>query len=695
MSAPALLSTRSAACPPTRFAAPRRLVRAVPLLLILSSAAAAAAPAHLPAASLRPSAADFVQLAAPSDLALSADGRWAAFALSRATRDTAARPSADDRDGGWKRTRQIVLLDLTSRASRTLTSGDERAGTPRFAPDGRSLAFVRKSALWLLPLTGGEARRLDTGKLEPDGFRFSPDGRTIAFLAPPERSAAEVESAWRAGGAFAWDDQWRRSRLWTVPIEGGTPRAVSPESLNVSDFEWSPDGRRLAVLTTRDSDPYEVFNFPQPRVLDATDGRIVATLARRTDSYGTAYGELHWTPDSHALVLTGLNGGLSNVNALLVWDVASGAVRDLAPNRDLTLDGLALVDGGRDVIVCVKAGTESQLLRFALAGGPPRSAGFAGRVVSGALLADASGRKLAFVSSTPLEPADVTVFDPAARRTEVVSKLNPQTAGWAFGETQVVRWKCPEGVTLEGLLTRPPGAAAGAASALVVLPHGGPDDVTQQGFSAQAQLFASRGYAVFRPNYRGGTGYGFAFYAANRNRFGTIEQMDIESGVDTLLARRLADPERLYFGGWSWGGYLTAWTIGHVHRYRAAVVGAGVNDVSFSYSSSDINHGVASQWEYQGDPWREPEHFDRANPLRYAKDMTTPTLILHGQSDDRVNFLNGVSLYRALSDVGCEVKFYAYPREPHGFEEPAHLVHRLDTWLRWYDQHGGPVAARP
>ena len=682
-----------------RFAAATLAPTCLAVCVLATRAEAAPVPSRAaPGGSIRPTAADVVSLATPGDLAFSADGRWAAFALARATRDTSARPSADDTNGGWKRTRQIVLLDLTTRASRTLTSGDDRAGSPQFAPDGRSLAFERKGALWLLPLTGGEARKLDTGKLEPDAFRFAPDGKSIAFIAKPERTDPEIAAAWRAGGAFAWDEQWRPARIWIVPVDGGAsdkPRAASPESLSVAEFAWSPDGKRFAVLTARNSDPYEMFNFPLPRVLDAADGHVLATLARKSDSYGSLYGELHWSPGSNAVVMTGLDGGLSNVNALLVWDVATGTVRDLAPGRDLTLDGIALANGGREVIACVKARTESRLMRFALAGGPPQDAGFSGRGISGALLADAAGRRLAFLSSPPREPQEVTVFDLGARRTDVVSKLNPQVAGWTLGETQVVRWKCPEGGELEGLLTRPPGAAAGAATALVVMPHGGPDDVTQQTWSSQAQLFASRGYAVFRPNYRGGTGYGFEFYAANRNRFGTIEQMDIESGVDALVARGLADPQRLFFGGWSWGGYLTAWTIGHVQRYRAAVVGAGVNDVAFSYSSSDINHGVAAQWEYKGDPWRETDHFDRANPIRYAKDMKTPTLILHGQSDDRVQFLNGVTLYRALSDVGCEVKFYAYPREPHGFQEPAHLVHRLDTWLGWYDAHGGPSAARP
>lgn len=650
----------------------------------------AAAGSH---AAMRPAPEDYVRLAAPGALDASADGRLAAFTIATAERDTAAKPSDDDTNAGWKRRRQIAVVDLATRAMRVLTTGDDRAGEPRFSPDASTLAFTRKGALWLLPLDGGEARKLDTGKLEPASPRWSPDGRTIAFLATEPLPKDEKDAKWRTGGVIAWDREWRPARLWVVPAAGGAPRALSADSLHVADARWSPDGTRLAVITSGSSDPYEAFNHAVPRVLDAADGRVVATLARTTDSYGALYANLAWTPDGRHVVLTGLNGGLSNPNALLVWNPGTGAVRDLAPDRDWTFDGFAIANGGRDVIANVKARTESKLVRFPLAGGAPQDAGFAGRVLAGPPLADAAGRWLVFLSSTPDEPQDVTVFEPGTRRTRLATTLNPQVSGWARGETQRVRWTCPEGVEIEGLLTRPPGAAG--PTPLMVMPHGGPDDVTQQSFSAQTQLFAVRGYAVFRPNYRGGTGYGFAFYEANRNRFGEIEQMDIESGVDALVERGLADPRRLFYGGWSWGGYITAWTIGHVQRYRAAVVGAGVNDVSYSFVSSDINHGVAAQWEYRGDPWRQTAHFDRANPVRYAKDMRTPTLILHGQADDRVNFMNGVTLYRALSDVGCEVEFFAYPREPHGFAEPAHQVHRWEQWLRWYDTHGGAETPRP
>jgi dipeptidyl aminopeptidase/acylaminoacyl peptidase len=114
------------------------------------------------------------------------------------------------------------------------------------------------------------------------------------------------------------------------------------------------------------------------------------------------------------------------------------------------------------------------------------------------------------------------------------------------------------------------------------------------------------------------------------------------------------------------------------------MAGAAVVDTISQYALSDINHGVAAAWEFRGNPWLQPEQFDRANPLRFLKDARTPTLIVHGQVDDRVPFSQGQILYRALRDVGCEVEFLAFPREPHGFQEPAHAVELLRAWADWY-----------
>jgi dipeptidyl aminopeptidase/acylaminoacyl peptidase len=282
-----------------------------------------------------------------------------------------------------------------------------------------------------------------------------------------------------------------------------------------------------------------------------------------------------------------------------------------------------------------------------------------------------------------------TAFDLGGAAVRTLADLNPQVKNWTLGSQQLVHWRNSEGVEIEGLLMLPPRARPGVKLPLIVFPHGGPDDVTTRRFSGYTACFAARGYAVLRPNYRGSLAYGHDFYAANRGRFGDIETHDIEGGVDALIASGRVDPNQLYFGGWSWGGYISAWTLTHQTRYRAIVVGAGVNDVSFSYSTSDINHGRAAQWEYQGDPWHQTANFDRANPIRFATNAKTPTLILHGEEDTRVPFADSRILYRALRDVGCPVKFYAYPREDHNFVEPAHAVHVLSVWVDWFDAHAG------
>lgn len=157
--------------------------------------------------------------------------------------------------------------------------------------------------------------------------------------------------------------------------------------------------------------------------------------------------------------------------------------------------------------------------------------------------------------------------------------------------------------------------------------------------------------------------------------------------MDALIASGRVDRGRLVYGGWSWGGYLTTWTIGHTERYRAAVAGAAVVDVVSQYALSDVNHGIAAQWEFQGDPWRDPQKFAAANPMASLHRAVTPTLVLHGLADRRVGYTSAVILHRALLDVGCEVELYAYPGEPHGFEDPRHVIHVLETWAGWYDRH--------
>jgi len=635
----------------------------------------------------RPLPHDIAELRALRDIAIAPDGSRVAFVVRAPRFDPAAKPSPDDTKGGWKVEQQLWLVDRRGGEPLQLTFGDDPVQSARFSPDGRDLAFLRghgddKPALHVLHLGGGEARRVDIGDFAPQAFTWIPDGRGFAFLAPRPRGDAEKEARWRRGGAVAWDREWEQVHLFVVGREGGAPRHINPGTDTVVAFRQSPDGKTFALVTAASADPHTVFTRNRLLLVRATDGHI----EREVEKVGAPIPMLEWSPDGRYLAYATTPTGFSHIDALRVVRAGAPSARpvDVAAGLDLTMVGFAW-SGSRALVAASLARTRTALHRLPVGGGKatelPR-----GEHIMARMAGDQRGRFAVADAAGPGDPSEALVIDLASGRAKVVAALNPQIAGWSAAPTELVRWKNREGTELEGLLTRTSNGG-GAAPPLLVIPHGGPDGVSSNAWSAWSQYFAARGYSVFRPNYRGGIGYGRAFYEANRGRLGDIEFMDIESGVDHLIASGAADPDRLFYGSWSWGGYLSAWTLGHAVRYRAIMVGAGVVDVAVQYVTSDINHGIVADWEFKGRPFNQPITFDRSSPIRYLKGARTPTLIIHGQEDPRVGFVNSQILYRALSDLGVDVTMWAYPREPHGFQEPAHVQHMLEVWAAFNDAH--------
>jgi dipeptidyl aminopeptidase/acylaminoacyl peptidase len=631
---------------------------------------------------VRPTLVELVALRTATGPQVSPDGRSVAWVLTTRNLDPSAKPADDDRFGGWKTERQLYVA--SGGAPRQLTYAKDSPGSVQWSLDGTAIAFLRGGRIHILPLQGGEPRAIETGGLEPQLFAFSPDGKSIAFTAAPALTADEKSAKWRSGGAKVFEGEWRNAALYVVDnvvdAKGGEPRRVTDGKEHVNAFEWSPDGTRFALLAAQSADPYVANGLIAPRVIAAADGALVRELETQPGRIGA----IHWSPDGKRVAWEKGEETLSLLNVLVVQDLESGQRSNAAAKLDPALSGFFWSADSRSLVILDYEKTASRFYRVAADGSSATPVPFEGRVVRSGLSTDRAGQIVAFLSATPASPSAVTTLDLRTGATKVLADLNPAAAGWTLGAQEIVRWKSPEGAELEGILTVTPDAKPGAPPPLLVMPHGGPDSVTSNDFSTIATYFATNGFSVFRPNYRGGIGYGHSLYAANRNRLGEIEFMDIESGVDALIRAGKADPKRLVYGGWSWGGYLTTWTIGHTNRYRAAVVGAGVTDVVLQYATSDINHGVAADWEYRGNPWLQPEHFAKANPLHSLAKIRTPTLIIHGESDERVPLPNAILLYRALRDIGTPVRLLTYPDEPHGFQNPAHTSHMLGEWLAWY-----------
>jgi dipeptidyl aminopeptidase/acylaminoacyl peptidase len=285
--------------------------------------------------------------------------------------------------------------------------------------------------------------------------------------------------------------------------------------------------------------------------------------------------------------------------------------------------------------------------------------------------------EMAFTGSTSTRPAELYYKASADAPLQRLTDLNKDVASLQLGKTEVIDWTNEE-FSENGLLTYPPDFDPSRKYPLVLLIHGGPRAASLMGFSTQAQLFAAHGWLVFQPNYRGSDNLGASYQRAIRNDAGDGPGRDVWAGLEVVKKRGNVDESRVAVSGWSYGGYMTTWMIGHYQGWKAAVAGAAVTDQLDQYNLGDGNGGRGN-----GSPWTDPKAMERMHqqsPISYASKMKTPTLILTDMADYRVPPMQSFKLYHALVDNGVTVKFVGYPVNGHSPTDP---VRQLDVQRRW------------
>ncbi|MDP9366565.1 MAG: S9 family peptidase, partial [Chloroflexota bacterium] len=314
------------------------------------------------------------------------------------------------------------------------------------------------------------------------------------------------------------------------------------------------------------------------------------------------------------------------------------------------------------------------------------------------LSASADGRVVALVRSTAHAAADVWAGPPSGPWTRLTD-LRPELAAVDWGTQERLAWTAPDGLAIDGLLILPPGKGrADGPFPLVTLVHGGPygrfTDGLQLGWAPSGQWLATAGYAVFLPNPRGGLGHGTAFADRVAGAVGTDDWGDILAGLDLLVAQGVADRDRLGVGGWSQGGFMTAWAVGQTDRFKAGVMGAGVSDWGMMVAESDLPRfeavlGGSTGWEGPG-----PHRHDALSPISYVARVRTPVLILHGANDARVPVSQGRFFARGLRAHGVPHELVVYPREEHHVKERNHQLDMLRRTRAWFDRWLGAGPAK-
>jgi dipeptidyl aminopeptidase/acylaminoacyl peptidase len=303
---------------------------------------------------------------------------------------------------------------------------------------------------------------------------------------------------------------------------------------------------------------------------------------------------------------------------------------------------------------------------------------------------------IAFVGETATRAPELWLKPPDGGA-RPVTHFNDKWASIPLVTPELVKYTSADNVEIEAALLRPitnrqrtdpANRQSPVPSPLVVLVHGGPTGRWSDTFEPWGQLLAARGYAVLYPNVRGSTGYGHRFVEMNRADWGGGDYKDVIAGADWLVARGIADPNRLGIGGWSYGGYMAAWAVTQTNRFKAAVSGAPVIDMASEFGTEDGS--AYDEWFY-GTPYEKLDGFIKSSPITFVKNVRTPTLLLQGEDDTTDPIGQSQQFYRGLKRYGVASELVLYPREPHGPREEKHLLDRLNRIVAWYDKYLMPI----
>ena len=572
-------------------------------------------------------------------------------------------------------------------------SGDNllaQGSGPSWSRTRRSLAFFAdvngSRQIWTIDSAGGEPQQLTDHSGYIDRFRWSPDGARIAFLARPSDQASLayfVRSHVEGKPTVVDDNNLPRNRLWVVDLATKSSKAVTSDDFSVGGYEqwfpdgfsWSPDGSQIA-FSKRPHAKAGSHLDGDIAVLDVTSGKV-RVLAEREGMDGYP----QWSPDGrHIAFITTERRDWVTVSHIYRLELSTNRIEKLTPDFDEKINQFFWADDGQRILFIAGQGVSTQLFSLDVAARKTQTLTKGDRL-RGSLSVSAKGSAAAFVEQAPNSPPEVYATALDRFRPKRLTRAGQQIAKWPAIETEVIRWQSFDGMEIEGIIHKPVGFEQGRRYPLLVLPHGGPHGVMTNGLVAsEDRVFAQRGWLLFRPNFRGSGNYGERFLRANLGGWGVGDYHDVMTGVDWLIEKGWADPERMAMSGASYGGYMTSWTISQTNRFRAAVIGAPITDVPSFVRTTDVPERFEN---YLG---RDPVAYSRSSPMHFAHNLRTPSLIWHGDQDIRVPLMQGRHLYTALLKNNVPARFLIYHGEAHGLRNPQHIRDLLDRKIEWLER---------
>lgn len=619
---------------------------------------------------------DLFKLKLPSNPQISPDGKHIAFVVR----------VADFQENQYNS--DLWLVSTETGMPLQLTYHNKADRSPRWRPEGKLLAFLsnreEKNQIWLINTSGGEAYKLTDAKAGVNSFDWSPDGKKIAYLSPEPLSEEEEKKKKEKDDAILVDKNIKMINLWVIDVESKKFHQLTKGDFSVGSFDWSPDGKHIVftIIPTPKADD----SYKSDLMVISIKGGEPKELVKRPGPDSSPL----WSPDGKYIAFISRDGHKNMVgnNYICIIPASGGEPINLTKSFDGSANIVAWSSDSKEIFFNVGQGVVSHLFAVKVPEGTIKKITDNDDVLS-SFSFNKDTTQMAFIRESSLNSDEVYFSSVTSYNPKKLTNLNPWIKDLYFGKTEVVKWKSPDGWNIEGLLVKPFGYEKGKKYPMIVLAHGGPAGAYMKSFPASwgryDQIWAGKGYAVFLPNFRGSGNYGEKFIKGNLDDWGNGDYNDIMSGVDHLLKQGIADPDKLGIAGWSYGGYMTAWIVTQTNLFKAASLGAGLTNLFSMYSQNDIPSALDAY--LGGAPWDRLEIYRKVSPMSYIKNAKTPTLILHGEKDERVPPPQAKEFYVGLKKNGVTVEWVLYPREPHGLREPKHQKDKMTREIAWFDKY--------
>ncbi len=607
------------------------------------------------------------------DVAVSPDGNRTAWVQSVATSSDSTTTISDGKNA--------PVAVATKPGSRSDAS-------PAWAPDSRTLAFFstvgekEQAQLWTVAADGKNARKRTTLKGYAARPHWSHDGTRIAFL--------YIEGASGGGPLLAAptqtgviDDSFKNQRIAILDVATGKLSQVSPRNLHVYAFDWSPDDKAFAV-TAAPGPGDNNWWIARLHVVAIATGQ-----AKEVYKPQLQLATPRWSPDGKTVAFIegimsdeGFHGG-----DVFTVSATGGAAVNHTKGRKSSPGGLLWIKQDR-ILLTESVGGGSAISELIVANNEVRTLwNGAEDVHTGGNFPNFSvskdGSQSAVARSTFTKPPEIWT-GPIGQWKQLTQANAAMKPSW--GEGQNLEWT-NQGFHVQGWLIPPVNVQPAKKYPMVVNIHGGPAGVAKPAWPVQgfAALLASQGYYVFLPNPRGSYGQGEEFTKANVKDFGYGDLRDIMAGVDHAIGKFPIDNNRLGVTGWSYGGFMTMWTVTQTNRFKAAMAGAGIANWESYYGQNLIDQWMIPY--FGASVYDDPSVYAKSSPLSFIKKVTTPTLVIVGEFDAECPAPQSYEFWHAMRALGKTTELVVYKGEGHRFMDPKNRVDMQDRTVRWFQKY--------